>query len=234
MQPEPCHEREHFPSLSQSISSQLCSYLLFLIPLCTKSVFKSSKIFSVRLFDSSFSVLDGLYFFFQCTLPGSVFSRWRWTLNILHRRTWQQAADPRPWNSRGGICAPSWQMRQISGRSQFEASYISKCTKSNKCNQCNYAPSQSGNLKTHLNIHYMEKSQITLSAEQQGVDSVHRQVADASDIRSTPGRSWGPVGPTALADCTTTAIALTCPFLTLKMSLVPWEKLSWLDANAGS
>ena len=38
---------------------------------------------------------------------------------------------------------------------------------------------------------------------------VHR-VADASDIRPAPGRSWGPVGPTALADCTG-AIALSSP-----------------------
>ena len=44
----------------------------------------------------------------------------------------------------------------------------------------------------------------------------------ASDIRAwLAGRSWGPVGPTALADCSCTHHCFeqqTCPALTLEMS----------------
>ena len=58
----------------------------------------------------------------------------------------------------------------------------------------------------------------------------------ASDIRPwLAGRSWGPVGPTALADCSCTHHCFehqTCPALTLEMS--PEEGLPGLHANAGS
>ena len=87
----------------------------------TKSVFNSPKIFPVNPFHSSFSAWGGLCCCagIKCTLPGSVSPRWRWTLNILHGRTWQQT----PVHDTAGevlcTCTGS-QMHQISGRPQAD------------------------------------------------------------------------------------------------------------------